>query len=184
MIDPSTGRILLPLPGLWIEPSLTREAFLASAVAKDCPKIFCTEPRCTVWLPTSRFEGYDFDCLLQFQGSVLEMVDLTGILPKPLPAEGFLVEVSNSGEMTLHRLHNFLLTRALGPRWSFPWGEVTSGFDPKGNGTSVTVKYWLHRPHWGGAPTDRPLPPRRGCLGSVFWFLAPESLPKAKGVER
>ena len=176
MIEPATGRMLLPLPGgLWIEPSLTREAFMASAVPKDCSKIYCVEPRCSVWLPPSRFEGYDFDWLIWFQGSTLEMVDLTVSLPKPLPPD-FPVEPSNGDEMTIHRLHNFLLNRALGPRWSFPWGEVTSGFDPKGNGTSVTVKYWLHRPHWGGTPTNH-LPPRRGCLGSIFWFLTPESRP-------
>ena len=165
MIDPATGRILLPLPGLQVGPALTRDAFLASEVVKDCLMIACDEARCLARLPTVQFEGHEFDWAVDFRGSALTTVHIGSTLPEGPEAEKFVVDPKENSDLTLSRFHDFLLERALGRQRSFAWGDVSSSYDPKGNGTSITVQY----PATRGA-----MMVRRGCLGALSMFFKPE----------
>jgi hypothetical protein len=141
MIDRKTGEILLPLDGIRVGPSLTREWFLASRVAKECKELVRNEPYCSFDLPRVSFQGRCYAWSLWFKGSALTRVSICCA-----DAEFGLSwdDWSEEKERARERTHEEVLNSALGADWreaKYGWGSVFSGYDPKGGGSSVEVTY-------------------------------------------
>jgi hypothetical protein len=141
MIDSVTGEIQLPLGGVRVGPSLTREWLLASRVVKDCKELVRNEPYCSYELPKVQFEGHTFVWSLWFEGSVLKRVS---ICCGDAKFGSSWEEWSETKELDRKRLHDEVLASVLGPNWReerYSWGKIYSDYDPKGGFSSIEVTY-------------------------------------------
>lgn len=142
MIDPTSGQIQFPSDGIRIDPSLSREHFLASPFAAQCRELIGNEPYCSFALPTTQFDGRSFVWSLWFRGSVLQKVSIACSAPEF--GSSSWSDWTEDREIARKQLHDSLLASSLGADWSrqrFTWGSVYSVFDPKSGGSSIGVTY-------------------------------------------
>jgi hypothetical protein len=141
MIARTTGEVELPSNGVRISPSLTREEFLASALARASRELVRNEPYCTFALPPAQFDAHQFAWSLSFHGSRLESVTIACADPE---FGSSWADWSEERELARKRFHDVLLQSVLGPDWNrhpFSWGRVDSVFDQKSGASSIVLRY-------------------------------------------
>lgn len=114
MIEHATGEIQFPSDGLRVGPSLTREQFLASPLARDSRELVRNEPYCTFGLPPVQFDAHRFAWSLSFRGSVLQSVSIECADPE---FGSSWSDWSEEREMARKRFHDSLLASILGADW-------------------------------------------------------------------
>jgi hypothetical protein len=141
MIARATGEIQFPSDGVRISPSLTREEFLASGLARGSRELVRNEPHCTFALPAVQFDAHQFAWSLSFHGSHLRSVSIACADPE---FGSSWSDWSEERERARKQCHDSLLASVLGADWSrqrFTWGSVYSVFDQKSGGSSIGVTY-------------------------------------------
>ncbi|QIF03325.1 hypothetical protein [Roseimicrobium sp. ORNL1] len=141
MIDPKSGQVLLPYEGLRIDPSLTRGEYLASAQATQGEEVVKNGPYCSFRLPPVALGDHTFGCILGFYGRTLDRVSI-GCADAVYGTSWD--DWTLDREMAKKKIHDALLRKALGlfwRRWTYKWGRVWSGYDPKGAHSSIIVTY-------------------------------------------
>src|SRR5262249_50078556 len=142
MIARATGEIQFPSDGVRIGPSLTRDQFLASQLARESCELVSSESHCTFGLPPVQFEAHKFVWSLSFRGSVLQSVSIA--CDDPEFGSSSWSDWSEEREISRKRFHDSLLESILGADWPqqrFTWGSVYSVFDQKSGGSNIGVTY-------------------------------------------
>jgi hypothetical protein len=147
VIDRETGA--LELAGGRIDRELTRTAFLASPLARDCS----TNDMQTGWLQvdiaTTTIGARTFGVVLWFDRERLDHYSLCLVDPRNGNSwEGW----SESKQLTLRDAHDAWLVEVLGPAerearttaeltYRFAWGEVRSTYDARSGSSSIGVRF-------------------------------------------
>jgi hypothetical protein len=132
MIGKDTGELRLSAD-LTISPSLTRDNFLSAPTSGKSTVLVENEPWISYSLEVELpgVEGHldRWAAVIYFEGQTIDMVTMT------------LVDVKD--EMERRKRHDSWLSSHLGPRsrYSFPWGKVSSEYDPRSSECSIYITY-------------------------------------------
>ena len=139
MIDPQTGIISFEQPLVQFGPALTRTEFLSAPWAIEAADFIVNEPWHSWKLGGPHLSGsVPFVIVLFFHGEDLKMVDFAHSDPKfGTSWDDYSVEK----EMNRKASHDQWLSACIGLQRAFPWGSVWSGYDERGGGSSIFVRY-------------------------------------------
>ncbi len=145
MLDPSSGTLLFDRGA--VDPALTRRRFLRSPLARRAKLDVANRSHRTYALAQPlHLDGRLVAADLSFEGEALRAVSVA------LVDERFGTswdDWSEKKERARQAAHVKWLRKVLdgaGPRWTLPWGEVESSFDPKGGGSSIAFFYGKKEP--------------------------------------
>jgi hypothetical protein len=141
-ITKDTGIVMLPEIGASIDASLLRSQFLQAPEFSDASVFLQNEPWCSYRLPPIPQTYTDLTVMLQFHQEQLVSVQFchgAACFGKSWS------DWSEERELARKAFHERWLTGevGLGPG-PYPWGEISSYFDPKGGFSAVTLSYVEH----------------------------------------
>jgi hypothetical protein len=136
-LDRHTGAV--SLPGLLVETSLTREAFLASPAAAEREIFTQNEPWCSYKLSKVPHADTEFIVILFFHGERLTDVHLFDAYP-PLTGESW-ADWSEEKELARKERHEEWLRQWDAPVGKYSWGEVWSEYDPRSGSSDIGIRY-------------------------------------------
>jgi len=135
-IDKDTGSIILPEIGASISASLLCSQFLQTPAFAGASVLVQNEPWCSYRLPDIAQAGSRLCVVLQFHGEQLLSLTLCH------DADRFGTSWSEEQELVRKAFHEDWLTRELGIRLGhYPWGDISSNYDPKGGVSSILIRY-------------------------------------------
>ncbi len=138
-LDKETGGITLPEIGASISASLSCSQFLKTPAFDGASVVVRNGLWCTYRLQDIAQASSRLCVVLQFHGEQLQSLNLTHF------SERFGTSWSDwSEEQELARkaFHEDWLTRELGIRLGhYPWGDISSNYDPKGGSSSIIIRY-------------------------------------------
>lgn len=141
MIDPATGELRFASVEVVLGPGLTRELFLASRLAEHARPLVINEPYCryAVSVPPGELGEPAFVVSLQFHGPALVSLSLAASDAR-FGTSWF--DWTEEKQRALRGYHDEWLRETCGLEpGQYPWGVLESDFDPKGGGSSITVRY-------------------------------------------
>jgi hypothetical protein len=138
-LDEYTGGIMLPEIGASISASLLCSQFLQTLAFAGASVLDQNEPWCSYRLPEIAQAGSRLCVVLQFHGEQLQSLTLYH------DADRFGTswsDWSEERELARKAFHEDWLTRELGIRLGhYPWGDISSNYDPKGGSSSIIIRY-------------------------------------------
>jgi hypothetical protein len=149
MIDPRSGDLVLD-SGLRIGPTTTRSSLSATATREEA-----RPPHYQLSLGTQRVGGRPFVVTLDFLDERLR--DASLLLDDPTYGTSW----SDADEPGRKDAHDAWLRALFGaphvpaPAYDFAWGEVFSTYDPRGEVSTITIRYGDWAPRVSGAGRRR-----------------------------
>jgi hypothetical protein len=150
-IDATTGTIALawdggadPAGAMMLGPATQREAFLASPLGARAAPLVKNEPWCSWQVPGLRIGGLPFALGAYFHGAALSSLGFA-LIDKRFGSSWD--DWSEEKERARDAAHKAWLVVQLGPSdapnalRSYPWGSVSAGYDSKGGGSSIWIRY-------------------------------------------
>lgn len=138
-IDEHTGRITLPEIGVVISPGLTRADFLQVPAFSRARISVRNEPWCSYnvsGVPQTDTELY---IVFRFHGDRLHTLDLSHNAPRFGTS---WADWSEERELARKVFHEQWLAKDLRIRaGKYPWGTISSCYDPKGGCSSIIIRY-------------------------------------------
>jgi hypothetical protein len=129
MIDKRNGALLLA-NGVTLGPSLTVPQWQATPLGQASRPLVKNPPWESFRLRATCADGTPCGLVLYFHQGWLQQIQL-----------GHLVDPAVD-EREVLRMHDRWLRRMLGePPYAYPWGSVTSSYDPRSDSSSVVVTY-------------------------------------------
>jgi hypothetical protein len=138
VLDKTNGHVEFNEPRFVASPATTRTEFLASALGTHAQISITNGPRCSWKLPEVSIGTERFHTLLYFHGEQLTMLSLAIKLPGESPSWS---QWSETEELDRKRAHDRWLNAHIGGARTFPWGSVSSDFDPRSGGSSIVLSY-------------------------------------------
>jgi hypothetical protein len=138
-IDEETGSIILPEIGASISASLLCSQFLQTQTFAGASVLVQNDPWCSYRLPDIAQAGSRLCVVLQFHGEHIRSLTLCH------DADCFGTcwsDWSEERELARKAFHEAWLTHELGIRLGrYPWGDISSIYDPKGGSSSIIINY-------------------------------------------
>jgi len=139
MIDPKTGAMRFDDLAVCVEASLTRSRFLETLGGAASVVLIRNEPWCTYRLPDIPLQNGRLIVSVGFHEERLASVSLF------LSAEQFGSSWDDWSEQRERERQSFQerwLAEEVGvPCGRYRWGQVSSGYDPRGGTSSITIVY-------------------------------------------
>jgi hypothetical protein len=146
-IDPTTGEIVLF--GVHVTASLSRDAFLASALAHHCQVHDMRNGWVHYDFHECPIDGQSFSGSLSFEGSRFDGYTLQNGDPRFGTSWR---DRPKDGEHQRRAAHDAWLESLLGPphetddahfskAYQFRWGSVSSSYDPRGDTSAILVRF-------------------------------------------
>jgi len=150
MIDKYTGELFIDSASVGIGPRFTRKDFVSSILSNESRALVNNEPYCSFSVGSHEISGLRFIVSLWFYGDILESIELTYDDEEPGSSRSDWSEVK---EFDRKRIHDQWLTSLHGrSSHRYGWGEIRSGYDPRSDSSSITIRY-----SWQGKPWNPPL---------------------------
>jgi len=134
-MEPSTGALFID-GGARLEPSTTRAAFLASALAE---RVTSRREWAPAWFSCALdapLHKVSWRLSLTFEAERLRDIRLT------LPTGGTWESWSEAEELAMHAKYRHWVNEALGPtRRDFPWGSVGVVLDRRAGSSWIAIRY-------------------------------------------
>ena len=147
MIDKKSGELEIESIPLRIGPHLTRAEFLSLPVGKSASIVVKNEPFCSYNIGTHEISELIFSVTIYFYNEMLESVSISSVENE----SASWADWSEEKELKKKEIHDHWLKKLLGKASSHHnWGEVWSGYDPKGGFSSIEIRYF-----WQGKPLRR-----------------------------
>lgn len=137
-IDPDTGVVEVPELGGSLAPTITRDEWLASAMARGGAFGVQNEPSCSYAARAFTSDGNAWTLSVRFHGQTLKLVELM-VLDAEFGTSW--EDWSRAKEQARQQVHDRWLTRTLAHRRTFSWGRVASVFDERAAYSSILVHY-------------------------------------------
>ena len=161
MIDKNTGELFIDSAAIGIGPRFTRKDFVSSILSNESRALVNNEPYCSFSVGSHEISGLRFIVSLWFYGDILESIELTYDDEEPGSSRSDWSEVK---EFDRKRIHDQWLTSLHGrSSHRYSWGEIRSGYDPRSDSSSITIRY-----SWQGRHLN---PPLRKVLTHRLWEL-------------
>jgi hypothetical protein len=138
MIHRETGEIEFGT-GLRVGPSYSEAQFLSSPLARMSKALSQTQPWSGYRTARQRIHDRTFRVTLYFHTGKLAAVELFEVGAE---SKAFWNDWSSREEEERKASHDAWLQILLGaPPYEYPWGKVTSEFDPRGGYSSIVVRF-------------------------------------------
>lgn len=148
MIDRDTGELELA-SGMRIGPSFSEARFLSSPLARTCQALAQTQPWSGYRTSRQRIAGRTFRLTLHFCMGKLASVELFEVGAE---SKASWNDWSAREEEERKASHDGWLQMQLGaPPYVYPWGKITSEFDPRGGYSSIVMRFGAHAEEARGA---------------------------------
>ena len=141
MPTPSKGRVLLLPSQFELSSSTTEQTFRSSADGSTSTVWLSNPPHVSYRLAEAyAFDGHAFSVVVWFSESTLVAVELS--LASDTPHDADWGQWDAAREQTVNQLQTDLLIRRYGSHpVSYDWGTIRSDHDPRGGGTSITIRF-------------------------------------------
>ena len=144
MLDKSTGELYIESIPVKLGPQFTRRDLSATPVAVR-PQVV-NEPYHSYSLGEQRIAGQPFFVVFYFYGQQLEFVDLAHAATEFGTSWD---DWSEEGELRRKQWHDDWLREQTGhAAHVYGWGEVSSDYDPRSGGSSITIRYSWQGQAW------------------------------------
>jgi hypothetical protein len=161
MIDKNTGELFIDSAAVGIGPRFTRKESVSSILSNDSRTLVNNEPYSAFSVGSHEISGLRFIVSLSFYGDILESIVLTHDDEEPGSSRS---DWSEEKELKRKRIHDqWLISLQLHTSYRHSWGEIWSGYDPRSDSRSRTIRY-----SWQGKPWN---PPLRNGLTHRLWEL-------------
>ncbi len=161
MIDKNSGELFIDSAAVGIGPRFTRKDFVSSILSNESRVLVKNEPYCSFSVGSHEISGLRFTVSLSFYGDILESIELTHDDEEPSSSRSDWSEEKGSKRKRIHDQWLTSLQGSASHRHS--WGEIWSGYDPRSDSSSITIRY-----SWQGEPWNHPV--RKG-LTHRLWEL-------------